>query len=98
MEHPAAKLTPRRKRCITTTLKDYSVEQLLGAIDGCRASRFHQGENKDGTVYDDLTLILRSGEYVEKFLAMAGKTSPQLSPEDAGRAYTERRLREVGAK
>jgi hypothetical protein len=31
------------------------------------ASPFHQGENDQGMVYDDITLILRDGEKLEWF-------------------------------
>jgi hypothetical protein len=67
--HPKAKLTPKRKRAITDRLREgYPVDTLLAAVDGCRASPFHQGDNKGGTVYDDIELICRDGEHVEKFV------------------------------
>jgi len=69
MGKQGAKLTPRRRHLVKARLKDgYSAEQLKRAVDGCRGSAFHQGANKDGTRYDDLTLICRDGEHVEKFL------------------------------
>jgi hypothetical protein len=71
--HPGAKLTPERERLIRKRLKDgYTEEQLLLAIDGNKASAFHQGQNDRQTVYDKLTLIFRNGENIEKFIEYAG--------------------------
>lgn len=68
--HPDAKFTAKRKRAVKERLREgYTVEQLRSAVDGCRASPFHQGENERRTVYDDLELICRSGEKVEQFIA-----------------------------
>lgn len=67
-----AKLTAGRRKAILGRLGDgYKIHDLLRAIDGCKASEFHQGKNDTGTVYDDLTLICRSGEKVEFFRAKA---------------------------
>ena len=44
-----------------------TVEQIKAAIDGCRASAFHMGENDAGKKHDDLTLICRSGAKLDWF-------------------------------
>jgi hypothetical protein len=76
MGHRDAKPTPKRMRLIQARLKDgYTVEQLCTAVDGCRLSRFHRGENDRGQVYDDLALICRDGEHVEQFLRHAANGS-----------------------
>lgn len=63
------KLTPNRKKTVTARLKDgYSPEDIAKAIQGCAASAFHMGENKSNAVYDDLSLICRSGEHIEGFV------------------------------
>jgi len=68
LNHPDAKLTAKRKRNISARLKEgYTVEDLCLAIEGCAASAFHQGDNDNGKVFDDLELICRSGEKVEQF-------------------------------
>lgn len=68
MSHPDARLVPKRKKLIEARLREgYSVDDLKAAVDGCKASDFHQGKNDSGKVYDDLTLILRSGDKVEQF-------------------------------
>lgn len=74
MGHPMAKQTPGRRRHIRARLKEgYTPAQLCEAVDGCRQSLFHMGANESQTVFDDLTLICRSGEKVEKFRGIASK-------------------------
>ena len=69
MGHASAKLTPKRRRLVQCRLHEgYTVAQLRDAVAGCKASPFHMGSNDSGSVYDDLTLICRSGEKVEFFL------------------------------
>lgn len=68
----STRLTKARHRLITARQKEgYSEEQMRQAIDGCRASPHHRGENETGTVYDSLELILRSGAKVEQFMGYA---------------------------
>jgi hypothetical protein len=69
--HPRARLDKARRKVIVERLKDYSVAELQLAIDGCAKSAWHQGENDRGRRYDDLTLILRDAEHVERFLEAA---------------------------
>lgn len=69
MQHNSAKLTPQRQRLVKARLKDgYTVEELKAAIDGCAASPWHRGENDRAQAYDDIALICRDGEHVEKFM------------------------------
>lgn len=60
-------LDAKRQRRIRNALKVYSVEELVDAVDGWRFSPHHRGENDSGTVYNDLELLLRSSQQVEKF-------------------------------
>src|SRR5215471_511983 len=70
--HLEAKLTREREMKIRGRLEEgYTVEQLQEAIEGCRGSPFHQGDNERGHRYDDITLICRSGSKVEQFAEMA---------------------------
>ena len=72
MEHPNAVLDNKRSRAIAGRLKHgYSVEQLKRAVDGCRASPWHQGQNDRHQVYDDIELICRDAKRVEAFLTKA---------------------------
>jgi hypothetical protein len=67
-QHPDAKLTTKRERAIGNRVREgYTLEDLKAAIDGCRASPWHQGANDRHEIYDDLELICRSGEKVEHF-------------------------------
>lgn len=69
----ASKLTPKRRTCINARLKEgYSESQILQAIDGCSRSSHHMGKNDQGTVYDCLTLICRSGDKLEWFINNIG--------------------------
>lgn len=71
MGHADAKLLPKRRRCIQARLREgYTVAQLCEAIAGCKASPFHMGKNDENRVHDDLTLICRNGENVERFMGM----------------------------
>src|SRR5215831_14030148 len=57
-----AKLTGEREMKIRARLAEgYTLDQLKQAVDGCRSSSFHQGDNDRGHRYDDITLICRSG-------------------------------------
>lgn len=70
--HPRAKLTVKRRKYICARLRDgYTVEQLKRAVDGCAASSFHQGDNEEGRLYDDITTIFRAGHKVEQHIAYA---------------------------
>lgn len=68
-----AKLSADRRRKIQARLREgYTVDQLKQAVDGCAASAYHMArdptKNPDGTVYNDLELICRSGSKVENFI------------------------------
>ncbi|HEY6244586.1 MAG TPA: hypothetical protein VIX17_11590 [Pyrinomonadaceae bacterium] len=70
--HVHAHFTDKRRSRVVARLKQgYSAEQLQTAIRGCLASPFHRGQNDTGEKYDDLELICRDGEHVEKFIAIS---------------------------
>lgn len=62
------KLTAKRKKAIKARLKEYSLETVKQAIDGCRADPFYMGANDRQTPFNDIELICRSGEKLESFL------------------------------
>jgi len=67
LHHPQAKLTNDRKIKIGARFKEgYSVEQLKKAIDGCKASSYHMGENDKGKVFDSIGLIFRNADKMEE--------------------------------
>lgn len=62
------KLTQERSKLIAARIRDgYSVDDMIRAIDGCAASAFNMGQNDNGTLYNDITLIFRSGSKLEHF-------------------------------
>lgn len=62
------KLTTKRDRAITARLNEgYTVDQIKLAIDGCKNSPFHQGQNDNQKKYDDIELICRDGGRLESF-------------------------------
>lgn len=68
MNHPRSVLDDKRRRCIQKALKDYSMADLKFAIDGCKNTPFNMGDNSNGQIHDDITLILRSSAYIERFI------------------------------
>lgn len=84
MDKPEARLTADRRAKIQARLRDgYTEEQIKQAIDGCRASSWHMGENPNGKQYNDLELICRNGAKLESFMAAkdGSKTALQLLSE-----------------
>lgn len=76
---PRAKLDDKRRALIRKALRlGYEVDDLKAAIDGCKASPFHQGDNQDGRVYDDLGLILRDASKIDNFISLANQKPSRL--------------------
>ena len=72
MNKPSAKLDAKRRAAIAARLKDgYRVSELQVAIDGCRSSAWHQGQNDRQRPFNDLALICRDGAHVEQFIELA---------------------------
>lgn len=64
-----ARLDEKRRRTIKARLADgYEVQDLLDAINGNYLSPFHQGDNADRTVYNELSLICRDSEHIDRFI------------------------------
>lgn len=80
LNHPQAKLDGKRARLIQARLRDYTVEELKRAIEGCAASPFHMGQNDTGQVHDDIALICRDASHVEMFTGKLNQKA--LSPND----------------
>ena len=60
--------SPERISKIRARLKDYTVAQLKEAIDGCRKSDHHMGNNDRKKKYNDIELICRDCKHVDSFL------------------------------
>jgi hypothetical protein len=72
MNKPRAKLDAKRRAAIAARLKDgYTLDDLLAAVDGCKASAWHQGKNERQRVFNDVSLICRDGTHVDQFLDLA---------------------------
>lgn len=85
MKHPRAKLDRKRRQKIKDRLADgYSEDDLMRAIDGCKRSPHHMGENDRATVYDDIELICRDAPHVDKFIKLADQ-SDMTNMSDAAR-------------
>lgn len=72
--HPKAILDAKRRRVIADRLKQFSLDDCKRAIDGCRASPWHQGANDRGKVFDDVDLIFRDAKHVEDFIRVLEQT------------------------
>lgn len=79
--HPQSHPGVKERSKIAARLKDgYSVDQLKCAIDGCHNSPYHCGENKSGTLYQSLELIVRDSSHVNQFIELANaELGPVLS-------------------
>lgn len=72
LNHPKAKFDRKRKKLIVDALKLFEVVELKKAIDGCRLSEFHMGENDRDAIYDAISVIFGKGaEQIEKFIDLA---------------------------
>jgi hypothetical protein len=69
-EHPRAKLDTKRRRLIRAALGlGYSEADLCQSISGYRNSPYHTGRNESRTVYDNIGLLLRDADHIDKGLA-----------------------------
>jgi hypothetical protein len=66
-----AKLDAKRRRLITLALAAYPLIDVLDAVRGWLASPHHRGENDRRTVYNDLGLLLRDADHIERFRDLA---------------------------
>lgn len=65
------KISPARRKKIETRLREFTPEELIVAIDGVAADPW-----EDRHFHDDITVVFRSREQVEKFIALA-ETTPR---------------------
>lgn len=72
MKKPKAILGEKREKVIIARIKaGYSVDDIKQAIDGCKQSPHHQGQNERKAIYDDLELICRDEKHVDQFMSIA---------------------------
>lgn len=85
LNHPRAKYDAKRERCIVNALRENGddVGELFYAIDGVLRSPHNTGQNSTGDRWDDLGLVLRDRDHIERFSGLvpaysAGKRHPSL--------------------
>lgn len=91
MNSPHTNLSPDRKEVIIDRLREgWTVGELKYAIDGCASSNFHMGQNDRQAVYNQITIIFRDTEHVERFIRYAEvKGKPRYTPEGALQTQAE---------
>jgi len=72
-------LDAKRRLKVASAIADYGVDECKHAIDGCGASDFHMGRNRQGKKYDDLELIFRDQDHIERFLAYLGQKDDEVT-------------------
>lgn len=65
-KHRAA-LDGKRTRLINAALKSYPLEDIVDAVQGWQHVPHNRGENDRQTVYNDLELLLRDAQHIERF-------------------------------
>jgi len=70
------KLDSKREARIVWALKAYPLDDVLDAVQGWQKSQFHSGQNSDGKVWNDLTLLLRNAEKLEFFRDCQRRPTP----------------------
>lgn len=81
MGKPRSVLDSKRSRDIGWAIAVYGMDGAREAIDGCKASPFHMGENDRNTCYNDVTLIFRDAERVERFHEQLEKNTKKSAKE-----------------
>lgn len=81
-----SKLDDKRRRLIRRALDAYPVDDVLDAVRGWKQSAFHRGHNERGKVYNDLGLLLRDAEHIERFRDMQ-RDAKAPAPNREVRAY-----------
>lgn len=59
----------KRRIAIGNAIFLYGVDNCKDAIRGCTYSDFHMGRNASRKVYNEIELILRDAEHVERFIS-----------------------------
>lgn len=64
-------LDPKRRGKITNAIRGYGEALVMRAIDGYKNSSHHMGDNRNATVYNEISLLLRDAEHIEAGLQHA---------------------------
>lgn len=80
------RLDDKRKRIIQKALDLYPAADLVAAVQGWKQSAFHRGENENRKTYNDLSLLLRDAEHIERFRDLH-RTASRRGSKRAARPY-----------
>ena len=75
-------LSADREKKIRAAIASHGVDTTLRAIDGCRLSGWHMGDNPSGQKYNDISLILRNAGKIESFAALVDGETANVFPRD----------------
>lgn len=88
MGHSKAILDEKRFNVILKAMKNYSIDDLKKAIDGCANTPHNMGKNDSGQRYDGIHLIFKDADQIERFMRNASAN---------GSSEKEKRRREMFA-
>jgi hypothetical protein len=88
-----AVLSDKRRRLIRAAIKSHGVDTAKAAIDGCARTPWNMGENPDRRRFDDIELILRDAQHIERFADAPQSLSRRgFSPPAAEHEFTQTEL------
>ena len=80
-KHPGrTKLDDKRRRTIRNALKEHPLEDVLDAVVGWKHEPFYCGQNDRNRVFNDLGLLLRDAEHVERFRDLTRQQATKVEP------------------
>lgn len=68
---PKPALTEDRIVIIGAAIAEYGVKTCIDAVIGCSYSDWHMGQNPQGKKYNDVELIFRNAQNIERFAGIA---------------------------
>lgn len=74
MDYPNEEFSDSRKRLLLKRLKERPLDQLKMAIDFCKKSKWHQGENPNGAFYNGIKHIFEKDDKLASWIATQIKT------------------------
>ena len=79
-------LDSKRRSRIQSALETYPLDDVLDAVVGWRNDPFYCGHNDRGKTYNDLGLLLRDAEHIERFRDLA-RTGPTQAPSTTPKSW-----------
>lgn len=77
----ATVLDAKRRKLIENALRTYPVDEVIDAVTGWQHSGYHRGENAAHRPYNDLGLLLRDAEHIERFRMMSRLARRRAQPQ-----------------